>query len=289
MGLRHHVLDLVTISEPISPTAAMNMAKVVSKLSPLLGNLIEIDTVERLNRHKEFEGLGRWKRQDPGFPDVIFEGRITPAPGFEVKAWFPMATEITGRFKDSQEHFKYDQTQVVLVAWLPEHLIFGKPYVLGVCIVSARSVAKARDNHYHNPPDYLVVEPNDTSARTRNLRQTNTSGLKWQGAKGERFAQATKVVESWGAKGRQYSPKPEYQARLRQLTSKFSYRLDTNYAKMDRVVHTEIEQFKEKTQATEVKGMTVKDWMRLLAGKDDDKIEQALRKQLGLKWGRKLR
>jgi hypothetical protein len=119
LGLRGHILDLVTIAEPISPTAALNMAKVVSKLSPLLGNLIEINTAERLNSQNEFASRGHWKRQDPGFPDVIFEGNIVPAPGFEVKAWFPMATEITGRFKDSQEHFSQDQTQVVLLACFP--------------------------------------------------------------------------------------------------------------------------------------------------------------------------
>ncbi len=156
--------------------------------------------------------------------------------------------------------------------------------MLDVCIVSARSVAKARDDHYHNPPDYLVVEPNDTSKRTRNLQQTNTSGHKWQGEKGEKFAQAEKLVASWGAKGRTYSPEPEYQAKLRELTSRYDYRLDTNYAKMDRVVHVEIEQFKEKVQASVVFGMTVKEWMRLLASKDDEQIGRTLKKQLGLKW-----
>ena len=236
----------------------------------------------------EFASLGQWKRQDPGFPDVIFEGNIVPAPGFEVKAWFPMATEITGRFKDSQNRFTRDQTQVVLLAWLPEYLIFGRPYVLDVCIVSARSVAKARDDHYHNPPDYLVVEPNDTSTRTRNLQQTITSGLKWQGVKGERFTQAEKIVASWGAEGRTYSPKPEYQERMQELFSKYTYKVDTNYAKMDRVVHPEIEQFKKKMQASVVHGMTIKEWMRLLASRDDNRIERTLKEQLGVAWSKKL-
>ena len=164
LGLSGHVFDLLTVSKPISPDAAVNLAKVVSKLSPLLGNLIEFNTVAFLNNQPEYQSLGNWQRQDPGFPDAIFRGpEVTPAPGFEIKAWFPLATEITARFKDSQNHFREDQTNVCMLAWLPDQLIFGKPKIIDVCIVSGRSVAEARDNHYHNPPDYLVLEPEDTT------------------------------------------------------------------------------------------------------------------------------
>jgi hypothetical protein len=52
--LSGHVFDLLTVTKPISPTAAVNLAKVVSKLSPLLGNLIEFNTVEFLNDQPEF-------------------------------------------------------------------------------------------------------------------------------------------------------------------------------------------------------------------------------------------
>ena len=181
-GLSGHVFDVLTLSKPASLNAAVNLSKVISKLSPLLGNLIEFSAVEFLNEQPEYKGLGKWLRQDPGFPDTIFAGSIiTPAPGFEIKAWFPLATEITARFKDSQNHFREDQTNVCMLAWLPNRLIFGKPEIIDVCIVSGRSVAAARDNHYHNPPDYLVMEPEDTTARTRNLQQTNTNGYKWQG------------------------------------------------------------------------------------------------------------
>ena len=122
-SLSGHVFDLLTVTKPISPSAAINLAKVVSKLSPLLGNLIEFNTVEFLNDQPEFEPFGVWKRQDPGFPDTVFEGSVTPTPGFEIKAWFPLATEITARFKDSQNHFTEDQTNVCMLAWLPDQLI----------------------------------------------------------------------------------------------------------------------------------------------------------------------
>ena len=215
----------------------MNLAKVISKLSPLLGNLIEFNTCEYLSDKPEFEGIGKWRRQDPGFPDAIFEGEIEPTPGFEIKTWFPLATEITARFKDSQNHFVDDRTYGAMIAWLPEHLIYGKPYILDVMITSGASVAKARDDHYHNPPDYLVIEPEDTSERTRNLQQTNTNGSKFQGST-KQFKEAQQIVASWGTGGNEYKPTPDYQTKLRELMGRYTYRLDTNYAKMDRIVHT---------------------------------------------------
>ena len=98
--LTGHIFDLLSIAKPRSPEAAVNLAKVVSKLSPLLGNLIEFNIVAFLNDQKEYQGHGKWKRQDPGFPDTIFSSAIQPPPGFEIKAWFPLATEITARFKE---------------------------------------------------------------------------------------------------------------------------------------------------------------------------------------------
>lgn len=266
--LSGHVFDLLTISKPISPNAAVNLSKVVSKLSPLLGNLIEFNTVEFLNDLPDFKSHGKWQRQDPGFPDTIFVGpKIDPVPGFEIKAWFPLATEITARFKDSQNHFKDDQTKVCMLAWLPDNLIFGKPKLIDVCVVSGKSVAESRDNHYHNPPDYLVLEPEDTTARARNLQQTNTSGYKWQGTEAE-FAEAQKLVAKWGPQGGIYKPTAEYQLMLRKLINRFRYRLDTNYAKMDRIVHPGVEEFKLRVSGTEIHGLTILEWSRLLCGPD---------------------
>src|ERR1041384_4499833 len=98
LTLKGHTFDVLTVTKPISPKAAVNLAKVISKLSPLLGNLIEFNSVEFLNDKSDFKGHGTWLRQDPGFPDTIFQGSIKPVPGFEIKAWFPLAREITARF-----------------------------------------------------------------------------------------------------------------------------------------------------------------------------------------------
>ncbi|AUA83272.1 hypothetical protein CWI23_13095 [Pseudomonas aeruginosa] len=288
LGARHlqsmagHDFDVLTVSQPISPEAAVNLSKIISKLSPMVGNLIEFNTVEFLNDQPDFTGFGSWLRQDPGFPDTIFQGAVWPTPGFEIKAWFPLATEITARFKDSQNHFSQDQTYVAMLAWLPEMVIYGKPKIVGVCVVSGLSVAQARDNHYHNPPDYLVLEPEDTSSRTANLQQTNTNGYKFQGTP-EQFAEAQRLVASWGLNGHQYRPTPEYQALLRQLIQRYPYRLDTNYAKMDRIVHPEIEAFKSWVYRQTIHGMTIYQWNRLLSRGDDQQIRQALEAHLGIR------
>ncbi|TBF76013.1 hypothetical protein ELG84_24170 [Rhizobium leguminosarum] len=280
-GLTGHEFDLLTISKPVSAEAAVNLTKVISKLSPLLGNLIEFNTCEYLSDKPEFAGAGRWQRQDPGFPDAIFVGDVEPTPGFEIKTWFPLATELTARFKDSQNHFLDDRTYVALIAWLPEFLIYGKPYILDVSVFSGASVAKSRDDHYHNPPDYLVIEPRDTAQRTKNLQQTNTNGYKFQGTK-EQFREAEELVNAWGAGGRLYSPQSNYQQMLEQLIARFPYRLDTNYAKIDRIVHPEIEAFKSRVLNTKVNGMTVRQWMRIIASEDDRYMKKALRDHLGI-------
>jgi hypothetical protein len=281
-NLAGHKFDILDVSKPITVNSAVNLAKIISKLSPFLGNLIEFNTVEFLNKQNDFSEFGRWERQDPGFPDTIFVGDIQPTPGLEIKAWFPLATEITARFKDSQNHFEFDQTYVAMLAWLPEKIIYGKPYILDVGIVSGLSVALARDTHYHNPPDYLVLEPEDTTQRTANLQQTNTIGYKFQGSANE-FLEAQKIVASWGAEANIYKPTKEYQQLLRGLLAQYKYRLDTNFAKMDRIVHPGIEEFKKRVYNVEVSGMTVGEWNRLLSSRQEHKIRKFLQKHLEIR------
>lgn len=219
---------------------------------------------------------GRWIRQDPGFPDALFQSdTIVPNPGIEIKAWFPFATEITARFKDSVTIFRDNNIDMALIAWLPEHVIWGKPQIVDVLVVSGKSVAEARDLHYHKPPEYIVFEPEDTSDRTANLQQTNTNGYKLQEDKCS-LPDAKEVVKTWGPEGKVYSPDPEYQRLLRTLYGQFVYRLDTNYAKIDRIEHADIEEFKTKVLDTEFHGRTIKEWSAILASKNEAVLEAAL-------------
>lgn len=270
------VFDIVDVKRPHSINYAVQLSKVISKLSPLIGNLIEFSTVDILNRY-DWEGLGMWIRQDPGFPDALFlSDSIWPNPGIEIKAWFPLATEITARFKDSVTMFESDHIDVALIAWLPEFVIFGRPKIIDVLIVSGKSVAEARDAHYHRPPTYLVVEPEDTSSRTGNLRQTNTNGYKFQ-AERSNLSEARRIVDTWDRKCLEYSPAPEYQELMRELQSKFHYRLDTNYAKIDRIEHADIESFKASVSNTLFQGHTIRQWRNIIFSSDMDLILSELR------------
>ncbi|MBR3581401.1 MAG: hypothetical protein IKN95_10490 [Lachnospiraceae bacterium] len=274
-NLDEHLIDVLDISRPHSLEYAKNLAKVISKLSPLLGNMIEFSTVELLNQH-DWEKTGVWIRQDPGFPDALFKSDyIFPNPGIEIKAWFPLATEITARFKDSVTIFSENNIDVALIAWLPEHVIWGKPQIIDVLIVSGKSVAEARDTHYHRPPDYIVFEPEDTSERTSNLQQTNTNGYKLQSDKCD-AKQAELLVESWGPLGKIYSPTIAYQKLLHELLGKYVYRLDTNYAKIDRIEHEDIEIFKQQVLNKEFQGRSIKQWSEVLSSSNEQELEKAL-------------
>lgn len=274
-----HTFDLLSIARPGTMPAAVNLVKTISKLSPFVANLLEQRVVDLLNEEPHLKDRGTWVRQDPDFPDAVFQGDIAPTPGVEIKAWFPLATEITARFRDSHTHFEQDQVQMALLAWLPDNIFFGQPVLIDACLVSAKSVAEARDLHYHRPPDYLVIEPEDTTTRTRNLQQTNTNGYKFQGTDSERH-QAEGVVNSWGPEGKAFSSALEYQEKLRYLLGTFRYRLDTNFAKVDRIQHVELEQFKTRVLGREFGGLTLNRWARLLGGKDGSRIETALREHL---------
>ncbi|MBY0512747.1 MAG: hypothetical protein K2P78_02405 [Gemmataceae bacterium] len=268
-SFKDHTVEVLTVDKPPDLDYAIHLAKVISKLSPMLGNTIEYRLCAELNKKGGWPEGGRWMRQDPGFPDTIFAGTVSPTPGIEIKTWFPLATEITARFKDSITHFADDQTNVAMLAWIPEGIIYGRPKLIDVWVDSARSVAMARDLHYHRPPGYLVFEPEDTSARTRNLQQTNTNGYKFQGTP-EQLREAQRVVESWGSEAKKYSFLPEYQGKLKALMGRFPYRLDTNFAKMDRIEHKSLETFKARVEATVIRGHSIKQWKRILKFATDD-------------------
>ena len=277
VSLRGHSFDIISLSKPQSTQSAVEMIKIISKLSSIVGNLIELHLVEVLNKQQK-SITGHWERQDPGFPDAVFKCNLSPNPGFEIKAWYPFATEITARFKDSQNFFSHDQTDVVMPAWVPENLYYGKPKLIDIVVVSGISVAKARDKHYFNPPDYLVIEPEDTSNRTINLQQTNTSGYKIQVPKGSNdYMKAETRAKQLGLLKGQYSPQQAYQNKVRKLFGEFNYRLDTNYAKMDRIVHPGLEKFKNSVMRQKIFGSSIGDWKKILKGSDSD-IQKAITK-----------
>jgi hypothetical protein len=145
----------------------------------------------------------------------------------------------------------------------------------------AGSIAESRDRHYHNPPDYVVLEPEDTTSRTSNLQQTNTNGYKWQGTELE-FIQAQEFVQNWGDAPGIYRSTSQYQHLLKQLLARYNYRLDTNFAKIDRIEHPKIEHFKTQVYDSHYQGITIKQWIKLLANSDITRIYQAFNQYLSI-------
>lgn len=262
-GLVGKQIDVIDVKQPASVEGAIQLSKIVSKLSPIIGNLLEFHSVEHLNSCS-LGVEGKWSRQDPGFPDALFQSKnLSNDIGIEIKAWFPLATEMTARFRDSQDAFKKDNINVALIAWLPEFVFWGKPIIIDILITSGKSIAEARDTHYFSPPDYIVLEPEDTSSRTGNLQQSNTNGYKFQVEKSD-FKKAEEYIKKFGNDFKNYKTSSEFQAKVRDLQSKFTYRLDTNFAKVDRIEHVAIEQFKSKIESTIFQGKTIKEWHSLV-------------------------
>ena len=255
-------MDVMEISSPDEVEYAIHLARTVSKLSPLIGNTLEYRLVSLLNQQTDIQ-LGKWQRQDPGFPDAVYVGAMQPQPGIELKSWFPLATEITARFKESSANLAHNAIDVAVIAWLPDHIIYGRPLIIDVWIDSALSLAQSRDNHYHNPPHYLVFEPHDTSTRAANLQQTNTNGYVFQGTS-EQMQEAEALVASWGSQGKQFSSTVDYQERIQLLRNRFPFRLDTNFAKMDRISHASLETFKSAVLDRQLHGHSIRRWAQVI-------------------------
>jgi len=91
------------------------------------------------------------------------------------------------------------------------------------------------------------------------------------------------MVDSWGSEAKTYKPTREYQHLLRNLLIQYKYRLDTNFAKMDRIVHPEIEEFKKRVYNIEVAGMRVGEWNRVLSSRREESIKKLLQDYLEIR------
>lgn len=247
------------------------LAGVVSKLSPIIGNYVEYKIAKILNESAS-SGFA-WKRQDPGFPDAVLQDTLTgeTLAGYEIKAWYALSTEITGRFRESINLLRDKNINVVVVAWCMSNIIFGDPTILDVLIVPAEEVARSRDLHYYNPPHYLIVEPNDTTARTVNLQQLNANGYRLQTDRID-----NSILDS--LLGREFIKEPPHlgavQLEVESLMREFPYRLDTNFAKIDRINNPDIESFKKEVLASSFLGKTISQWKKIfsdLNNADDNK------------------
>ncbi len=256
-----------------SADEAIFLGQNISKLSPLIGNLIERRIPSLLSQHQSVrlpallsrqqeKRILEWRRQDPEFPDAaLFTAGKPVGAGFEVKAWFPLATEMTGRFRESQNLLAGKDIRLVVVAWMMSEIVFGTPEIVGVLVVDARSVAEKRDRHYHDPPNYICEEPQDTTTRTRNLQQTNVLGFKLQEQDPKRLLILRKMYSESPFKDAG-SETSDGQVLSRELLAAATYRQDSNFAKIDRIDHPDIERFKADVSAKTFRGCPISEWSK---------------------------
>lgn len=270
-GLSKGKLDALSLGRPKTIDHAAALGRIIGKLSPLVSDLLENEFAAHLNSAGAWPPGSRWIKQDPGFPGLALCGGETVHAGIEIKTWFPFATEVTGRFREGQTRLATSETRLMVVVWLPEFLLHGGPVALGVWADKAINVARVRDSRYHRPPQYVVVEPEAGPARTRNLQQARSAGYFFRGSQTE-FAKAKAEIESWSAKLAFTSP--EYQGKLRELVRTHPYALDTNFAKIDRIEHKSLQDFKEDVLTMTLHGRTVGEWSDGIAAEAADVLEK---------------
>lgn len=270
--LSQRPVDLLTVKSLGVGVDAVLIAKNISKLSPFVSTQLENAVIETLTDVPGAEGLS-WARQDPGFPDAGLTHLGTQTGhGIEAKAWYVCGTEITARFRASQTVLIGKRVYVVLVAWIMSDIVFGTPTILGYELFDAEDVARARDEHYHKPPNYIVVEPEDTTERTANLQQANVMGFKLQTRDLARINRMeTLLGDRWEHPYTDWS-----RTMVDVVRQNLEYREETNFAKLDRIDHPGVEAFKKRILETEYRGRTVKEWRTLLTAlaSDDESVSK---------------
>ena len=80
----------------------------------------------------------------------------------------------------------------------------------------------------------------------------------------------------------EYSLEKDFQTKIRELFSKFNYRLDTNYAKIDRIQHPAIENFKSSIMNTEFCGLPISKWSKIIAVPENKENQKLIREKLNI-------
>src|SRR5699024_10440836 len=134
--------------------------------------------------------------------------------------------------------------------------------IIGTLVVSGEEMAISRDEHYHKPPEYLTIEPLDTTSRTANLQQSNVNGYKLQIEQSDSDSLNEARIRAY------YDGAPhtaEAQIESHDLMNALSYRLDTNFAKIDRIDNADVENFKREVLQSIFLGRTLQEWKSVFA------------------------
>jgi len=280
-NVKGEIYEVLDVGKPETVDEAVELSQVINKITPIVANTIEFRIAEYLNANMDLPDGARWERQDPEFPDVVLKGLSGGTPGIEIKAWYPLSTEMTGRFRETQRHLQDGLTKIAILAWLPEWVIYGEPQIVDIFVDDASGVAHSRDTKYHDPPQYLVLEPQDTSDRTRNLQQSNVRGHRLQDDDDERVREAEQLTEDLELDTGGYDSSFEYHRKLGRLYSEFEYRQESNFAKLARLKHTPLDNFDDNVMNSLFAGRSIEEWRSAVGREDEDAIRELLERNLG--------
>ncbi|MDG5821893.1 hypothetical protein [Natronococcus sp. A-GB7] len=264
-------IDVLTVNR-CDEDAVIEFLKNMSKLSSLMSVQIETRALKRVQSiHGDElpdnvgwvinERIGGEKYPDLALADFDYSPSSDWVwPGVEIKAWCPFATEMSGRMMKGQSIMQKYPDQLLLVAWLPEHLLYGQPKVIGTWVGDGLEMAKSRDNYWHNPPSSLILEPDFSPEREAHKQHTNVDRYLWDDDS-SRKDEAEKMAKELELYDTSYSFDADYQQRVRELYSSFNYKKGTNFRKLTRLHHTPLDTFPDNIRKnTTVEGKTLAEW-----------------------------
>lgn len=280
-------IDVLTVNR-CDEDAVIGFIKNMSKLSSLISVQIEMRAVKRVNSmyNEQLPDNVGWVINEriggEKYPDLAFaDFEFTPSsdwvwPGVEIKAWCPFATEMSGRMMKGQSIMQKYPDQLLLVAWLPEHLLYGQPKVIGTWKGDGLDMAKSRDNHWHDPPSSLILEPDFSPERDAHKQHTNVDRYLWDD-KDSKEDEARQMADNLNILDTSYSYKDEYQQRVRQLYSSFNYKKGTNFRKLNRLHHQPLDNFPDHIrQNTYIEGKSLAEWNTHLSRGEAEPFKEVL-------------
>ncbi|MBQ6140311.1 MAG: hypothetical protein IJI54_03410 [Kiritimatiellae bacterium] len=174
-------------------------------LNSALGATIENQVVETLNTIRSVwdtenkYGTYLFVRQPQSFPDVVLKNlsdeSSAPIMGIELKGWYLLA-------KEAEPSMRFQQTRracaeadlIMVVPWVLNSVISGRPRIYSPYIESARYVAEYRNMYWQKMrgggSDATITEPKDASPYPRKADATNDQPISDKGGNFGRIARS---------------------------------------------------------------------------------------------------
>jgi len=177
----------------------------VFTLNSALGATIENQVVETLNTIRSVwdpenrYGTYLFVRQPQSFPDVVLKNlsdeSSDPIMGIELKGWYLLA-------KEAEPSMRFQQTRracadadlIMVVPWVLNSVISGRPRIYSPYIELARYAAEYRNMHWRAMrgagPESAIVEPKDAFPYPRKADATNDQAASDRGGNFGRIARS---------------------------------------------------------------------------------------------------